>query len=57
MKKITVEFVREKITKNTVRFAEIPEGDRSEVIGALYIKKLHAGDTQNITVTIEGTKC
>jgi hypothetical protein len=48
----TVTFVREKETKNTVRFQEEPEAGQPPVVGSLYVAKWYAGDAQRLTVTI-----
>jgi hypothetical protein len=48
----TITFVRERETKNTVRFQEEPSPGQPQVIGTLYVAKWYAGDAQRITVTI-----
>lgn len=45
-------FVREKETKNTVRFQEEPEAGQPSVVGTLYVAKWYAGDAQRLFVTI-----
>ena len=48
-----VPFTREKETKNTVRFAEVPEEGAPPVVGSIYLQKWFAGSSENIEVTIE----
>ena len=45
-------FVREKETKNTVRFQEEPGAGQPPVVGTLYVAKWYAGDAQRLLVTI-----
>ena len=52
---LTVEFVAEKETKNTVKFEEVPEIGQPELMGTLYLKKFvsqRLGDPETITVTV-----
>ncbi len=49
----TLAFIREKETKNTVRFQEEPAPGQPPVIGSLYVAKWYAGDAQRLTVTVE----
>jgi hypothetical protein len=46
-------FERDKVTKNTVRFQEIPETGKPPVIGTLYVQKWAAGDVERLTVEVE----
>ena len=46
-------FEREKETRNTVRYQEIPEEGKPPIIGTLYLQKWFAGDAASLTVTIE----
>ena len=48
-----VRFEREKETKHTVRFKEIPDEGKAPVIGTIYFQKWFAGETEEIFVTIE----
>lgn len=48
----TLTFVREKETKNTVRFQEEPATGEPPVVGTLYVAKWYAGDAQRVVVTI-----
>ncbi len=48
-----LKFVREKETKNTIRFQEVPEEGQPRVIGSLYVAKWFAGQAKRLTVTIE----
>jgi len=49
----TVEFQKEKDTKNTVKFAEVQTQGQAPVIGTLYVQKWFAGDSNRLKVTIE----
>lgn len=53
---MVLKFVREKETKNTVKFEEQPEKGKPPVIGGLYVQKFAAADAQELTVTLEVTK-
>jgi hypothetical protein len=46
-------FVREKETKNTVRFQEEPAAGQPPVVGTLYVAKWYVGDAQRLKVTVE----
>jgi len=48
-----IKFIREKETKNTIRFTEQPEAGKPPVVGTLYVAKWFAGDATSLTVTIE----
>jgi hypothetical protein len=51
---ISVEFKREKETKNTVRFAEVVTGDEP-LVGVLYVQKntsARLGNPESLTVTL-----
>lgn len=48
----TLTFVREKETKNTVRFQEEPAAGQPPVVGTLYVAKWFAGEAQRLTVTV-----
>lgn len=48
----TLTFVREKETKNTVRFQEEPSAGQPPVVGSLYVAKWYAGDAHRLTVTL-----
>ena len=45
-------FVKEKETKNTVRFAEQCPPGKPPIIGALYIQKWFAGEATEVYVTV-----
>lgn len=50
---LTLKFVFEKETKNTIRYAEVATNAIEPlVIGTLYVRKDVAGDRQELTVTI-----
>ena len=49
----TVEFQKEKDTKNTVKFAEVQTPGEPLIIGTLYVQKWFAGDATKLKVTLE----
>ena len=49
----TAHFEREKETKNTVKFTEIPTEGQAPIIGTLYVQKWIAGTAAKLKVTIE----
>ena len=53
MKEQIVTMKREKITKNTVRFSEVPVEGQPPVLNTLYVQKWAAGDTESIVVTVK----
>lgn len=52
-KVISVDFVREKETKNAVRFEEKEQAGKPKQVGSIYIQKWAAGDAKNVTATIQ----
>jgi len=46
-------FIRDKETKNTVRYKEQPEKGKSPAVGTIYLQKWFAGDRDEIEVTIK----
>ena len=58
MDKHTIVVVKEKETKNTVKFEEKPEPGKPPVVGTIYIQKWAVGDAAEVQITIEavGTK-
>lgn len=48
-----VKFVKEKETKNTIKFAEAPEPGKPPIVGTLYLQKWFAGDKNEVTITID----
>jgi hypothetical protein len=48
-----VKFEREKETRNTIKYHEVPEQDKPPIIGTLYLQKWYAGDCKEVTLTIE----
>ena len=50
---ITLNFVKERETKRTIRFKEQPQEGKPEVIGTLYVQKFVAKDCDWLTVTLE----
>ena len=53
--KHVIKMVLDKVTKNTIRYAESPETGKPPIINTLYISKwaLPKPTPENITVTIE----
>jgi len=51
---IKLRFVKEKLTKNTVRFKEQPNAGEPPKVGVLYLQQWAvAGEVRYLTVTIE----
>ena len=48
----TVMFKKEKETKNTVKYNEVPAEGQPPIIGTLYVQKWFAGNAAEIEVTI-----
>jgi hypothetical protein len=53
MEKATVEFVFEKENKNSVRYKEVPEPGKAEVLGSIYVQKWFAEGAKSLTLTLE----
>jgi hypothetical protein len=51
-KSVTVKMMREKETKNSVRFQEVAKEGQAPVIGTLYLQKWWIGDTIEIDVEV-----
>ena len=49
----TVQFQKEKDTKNTVKFAEVQSQGEAPIIGSLYVQKWFVGDATKLKVTVE----
>lgn len=49
----TIQFTLEKETKNSVRYKEMPEEGQPPIIGSIYVQKWYAGNSKNISITIE----
>jgi hypothetical protein len=49
----TVQFTKEKDTKNTVKFAEVQTQGEPPIIGTLYVQKWFAGQATQLKVTVE----
>jgi len=49
---ITAQFEKEKETKGTIRFKEVPEDGKPPIIGTLYMQKWAAGSAEKVTVTV-----
>lgn len=48
-----VTFKKEKETKNTVKFEEVPGAGNPPVIGTLYVQKWFVGDAQEVSVLVK----
>jgi hypothetical protein len=46
------EFVKEKETKNTVKYEEKPPTGQPPVMGTLYLQKWAAGGAEKVTITV-----
>jgi hypothetical protein len=53
MQEVTLRFIKEKETKNTVKYDEQPAAGKPPVVGSLYVQKWAAGDCAALTVTIK----
>lgn len=53
MKTEIIRFAKEKDTKNTVRFDEVPASGKPPVIGTLYLQKWFCGEATECEVTLE----
>ena len=51
-----VTFKKEKVTKNTVKYVEVPELGKLFVIGTLYVQQWFAGDRNEITIDVPKKK-
>ena len=49
----TVEFQKEKDTKNTVKFAEVQTPGEAPIIGTLYVQKWFVQGATKLKVTVE----
>jgi hypothetical protein len=49
----TVQFTKEKDTKNTVKFAEVQTQGEPPIIGTLYVQKWFAGQATQLKVMVE----
>jgi hypothetical protein len=49
----TIQFAKEKSTKNTVKFTEVQTQGEAQIVGTLYVQKFFAGDATKLKVTIE----
>ncbi len=49
----SVQMIKEKDTKNTVKFTEVQTQGEAPIIGTLYVQKWYAGDSTKLKVTVE----
>jgi hypothetical protein len=52
-KTTTVQFQKEKDTKNAVKFAEVQTQGEAPIISSLYVQKWFIGDATNLKVMVE----
>ena len=53
MPEVNVKLVFEKENKNSIRFKEVPEPGKAEVVGSLYLQKWLAGDAKSIEISVK----
>lgn len=53
MSEVKVKLVFEKENKNSVRFKEVPEPGKAEVLGSVYLQKWVAGSAKSIEVSVK----
>jgi hypothetical protein len=53
MTEVNVKLVFEKENKNSVRFKEVPEPGKAEVLGSIYLQKWLAGSAKSIEVSVK----
>lgn len=51
-KVVEVNFVKEKETKNTIKYSEVPEEGQPPIVGTLYVQKWFAGSANNVKITL-----
>ena len=49
----TIKFVKEKDTKNTVKFSEVPDPGQPPVVGNLYLQKWFVGGAQAVSLNLQ----
>jgi hypothetical protein len=50
--RVTIQFTKEKETKNTIRYQEQPGEGQPPIIGTLYVAKFWAQGADRLTVTL-----
>lgn len=53
MSEVSVKLVFEKENKNSVRFKEVPESGKAEVLGSVYLQKWVTGSAKAIEITVK----
>ena len=49
-----MDYCRHKrITRNSIRFKEVPEPGKAEVLGSIYLQKWLAGNAKSIEVSVK----
>jgi hypothetical protein len=46
-------LTKDRDTKNTVKFTEVPTEGQAPVIGTLYVQRWFAGNANNVRLTLE----
>ena len=49
---VTLQFSKEKETKNTIRYRDQPEEGQPPIIGTLYVAKFWARGADRLTITV-----
>jgi hypothetical protein len=53
MPEVNLKLVFEKENKNSIRFKEVPEPGKAEVLGSVYLQKWLAGDAKAIEISVK----
>lgn len=53
MSEVKVKLIFEKENKNSIRFKELPEPGKAEVLGSVYLQKWVAGSAKAIEVSVK----
>lgn len=53
MPEVNVKLVFEKENKNSIRFKEVPEPGKAEVLGSIYLQKWLAGSAKSIEISVK----
>jgi hypothetical protein len=53
MSEVSVKLVFEKENKNSIRFKEVPELGKAEVLGSVYLQKWVVGNAKSIEISVK----
>lgn len=53
MSEVKVKLNFEKENKNSIRYKEVPEAGKAEVLGSVYLQKWVAGSAKSIEVSVK----